>query len=67
MFFLNNSILETTQHGAMGTVETRGKYPTYFIFDYALGRITHTGRRKHIIEMWNTRYNPHSYRFGYTF
>ena len=37
--------------------ENKVKYPYYAVVDIAIGNTLHQGRRKHILEMWNTRYN----------
>jgi hypothetical protein len=35
---------------------------TYFITNRA-GKVLHKGKRKHIVETWNTRYNHNCWRY----
>ena len=37
--------------------EGRVSVPLYWIVDTSTGKNVHLGKRKHIIEVWNTRYN----------
>ena len=34
----------------------RVKVPLWYIVSHKSGKVIHMGKRKHIVEMWNTRY-----------
>ena len=50
-----SQILRVNGRAIMGKVGA-GSQPTYFIYDTRSGAVTNTGKRKHIVEVWNTRY-----------
>ncbi len=50
-----SQILRVNGRAIMGKVGS-GSQPTYFIYDTRSGAVTNTGKRKHIVEVWNTRY-----------
>ena len=55
MFSTHSQILRVNGRAIMGKFGS-GSEPTYFIYNTRSGDITNTGKRKHIVEMWNTRY-----------
>ena len=55
MFSKHSQILRVNGRAIMGKFGS-GSQPTYFIYDTRNGDITNTGKRKHIVEVWNTRY-----------
>ena len=55
MFNDLSQILRVNGRAIMGKVGA-GSQPTYFIYDTRDGAVTNTGKRKHIVEVWNTRY-----------
>ena len=57
-------ILQRTGNFNLG-VFGQGRYPAYFITNRS-GKTLHTGQRKHIIEVWNTRYNWSHRRYTQT-
>jgi len=55
MFSNLSQILRVNGRAIMGRVGT-GSQPSYFIYDTRLGAVTNSGKRKHIVEVWNNRY-----------
>jgi len=55
MFSNHSQILRVNGRAIMGKFGS-GSQPTYFIYDTRNGDITNTGKRKHIVEVWNNRY-----------
>ena len=56
-----SKILRVNGRAIMGSVG-KGSTPSYFIYDTRKGEITNEGKRKHIVEVWNTRYAYNSTR-----
>jgi len=56
-----SKILRVNGRAIMGRVGN-GSTPSYFIYDTRKGEITNEGKRKHIVEVWNTRYDYNSTR-----
>lgn len=54
-----NSSFEIVAQNSRGTMYRigSGRYPTYGIFDVRQNREVHSGQRKHVVAMWNQRYD----------